>query len=168
MNPELISRLIGLVEKTGDRVVLADPETGKAVVVMDLPSYEKLCMGGVRVEKVEEKTAPAVTKDAVKDAPAPEARNTPFKSPKTAENKANTAKAAKMAEAAPSVPVQGALVDLTQAELLDKINREIAAWKTAQEDKHADELKAAALTAIPFAAAGVFEEEERFYLEPIE
>jgi len=160
MNPELITRLISLVEKTGDRVVLADPETGKAVVVMDLSSYERLCTGGV---KAEYRVAPAAVKE-----PELETKNSPAKSPKMAENKVNSAKVGKAADTAPETPVSGSLTDLTQAELLDKINREIAAWKTAQESKRAEELKAAAMTVSPFGAAGVFEEEERFYLEPIE
>ena len=42
MNPEFITRVVGLVQKTNDRVVLADPSSGKAVVVMDLDSYERL------------------------------------------------------------------------------------------------------------------------------
>lgn len=160
MNPELITRLISLVERTGDRVVLADPETGKAVVVMDLSSYERLCTSGVKAESV---AAPAVFKE-----PESEPRISPPKSQKTAENAVIPAKMARVVEPAPAAPVSSGLTDLTQAELLDKINREIAAWKTAQESKRTEELKAAAKTVSPFVAAGVFEEEERFYLEPIE
>ncbi len=42
MNAGLINRLINIVRKTGHRVVFGDPETGQAVVVMDLAEYEHL------------------------------------------------------------------------------------------------------------------------------
>ena len=42
MNPELVLRLIELVRRHGDRLVLADPETGRGVVVMDLAAYERM------------------------------------------------------------------------------------------------------------------------------
>jgi hypothetical protein len=42
MNAGLINRLINLVRRTGHRVVFGDPETGEAVVVMDLAEYEQL------------------------------------------------------------------------------------------------------------------------------
>jgi len=52
MNAGLINRLINLVRKTGHRVVFGDPETGQAVVVMDLAEYEQL-IGADKVEKPE-------------------------------------------------------------------------------------------------------------------
>lgn len=161
MNPELISRLISLVERTGDRVVLADPQTGKAVVVMDLSSYEKLCVG---VKPAELSSKPAVT-----DEPAAAVKIEEPKAQKTAEIKEKTPSRAQSA-VKPAVPVSNTgLTDLTQDELLDKINREIAAWKNGQESKRTEELKAAAKTVVPMSGvASVFEEEERFYLEPIE
>ncbi|MFH2063430.1 MAG: hypothetical protein ABIJ46_04775 [bacterium] len=42
MDTQLIVRLIELVKKTGDRLVLADPAGESAVVVMDLSEYEGL------------------------------------------------------------------------------------------------------------------------------
>jgi hypothetical protein len=42
MNAGLIIRLINLVRKSGHRVVFGDPDTGQAVVIMDLAEYERL------------------------------------------------------------------------------------------------------------------------------
>ena len=60
------------------------------------------------------------------------------------------------------------MADLTQEELIDKINRDIGAWKTAQERRRTDELKSAAQFAPRFETVSALEDEERFYLEPIE
>jgi hypothetical protein len=160
MNPELISRLIGLVEKTGDKVVLADPETGKAVVVMDLASYERLIAGGQKVEVRSELTAAKETDPVVKI----NHKN----GQKMAQPKENSGKKEKVFAAQTETAAAGGAADLTQEELLDKINREIAAWKTAQEKKRTEELKAAAKDVSAYGSVGILEEEERFYLEPIE
>jgi len=42
MDTQLVFRLIELVRKTGDRLILADPSSDSAVVVMDLAAYERL------------------------------------------------------------------------------------------------------------------------------
>jgi hypothetical protein len=42
MHPELINRIVTLVKKHGDRLVLADEQTGDAVVVLPLDAYERL------------------------------------------------------------------------------------------------------------------------------
>ncbi len=161
MNPELIARLVSLVERTGDRVVLADPQSGKAVVVMDLSSYEKLCVGV--------KPAELSSKPPAQDETAPAPKSEEPKAQKVAEIKEKTAIEIRPADKPATRAANPGSSDLTQEELLDKINREIAAWKNGQEQKRTDELKAAAKTAVPFSGvAGVFEEEERFYLEPIE
>lgn len=144
MTPELLKKVIDLVRKNGDKMVLADPETGKAVVVMDLEQYESLCAGIKKGEKKETKKA------------------------KEVENKA---KISKKQEISRPADLQGAikgLSDLTQEELLDKINRDIGEWKTAQELKRAEELQSAVENLPPLAAEVLLEEEERFFLEPIE
>lgn len=41
INPEFLKRVMTLAMKNGDRVVVTDPATDKAVVVMDFESYEK-------------------------------------------------------------------------------------------------------------------------------
>ncbi len=169
MNPELISRLVSLVERTGDRVVLADPNTGKAVVVMDLSSYEKLCVGVKPALSQVEEPADLSSKPAVSEESVPVPQNEEPKAQKNAEIKEKKTIEAKPVIKPSAAAANPGSADLTQEELLDKINREIAAWKNGQEKKRADELKAAAKTAAPFSGiASVFEEEERFYLEPIE
>jgi hypothetical protein len=138
MNPEFISRIVGLVQKTGDRVILADQQTGKAVVVLDLESYERLC-------------APSPAQVAT---PAPRPEIKVQETEKVAEISQNS-DAKRKAVFAPSASKEtGAMADLTQEELMAKINRDIGAWKTAQDRKR--------------PSRNAFEEEERFYLEPIE
>lgn len=156
MQPEFISRVVGLVQKNGDRVILADPQTGKAVVVLDLESYERLCDAS----------------PAVGETPA----TLPFQTPKMSlPNATKIAEQSKKIDAqrkpiftVPEASGRGTLADLTQEELLDKINRDIGVWKTAQERKRSDELVSAAQTLPRFEAPSALEEEERFYLEPIE
>jgi hypothetical protein len=152
MNAELLARVIGLIQKNGDRIVVADPDTGRAVVVMDLESYERLCGG-----------APAVVQTA---------QETPKKEPEKVEIKAeiseiSTKKRRVSAKAEDLVPAP-LMGDLTQEGLIDKINRDIGAWKTAQERKRTEELQSAAQKFPRYEATNVLEEEERFYLEPIE
>jgi hypothetical protein len=162
LQPELISRVISLIQKNGDKVVLADPQTGKAVVVMDLEAYEKLC------------AVPAVAAPA----PAPvEAPAKPFAAaPKfTIQEVEKKAEFSKVSTKKKGIQVTAdmmgpthILADLTQEELIDKINRDIGAWKTAQDRRRTDELKSAAQLAPQTEAVAAMEDEERFYLEPIE
>lgn len=140
----MLKKVIELVRKNGDKMVLADPETGKAVVVMDLEQYESLCVGIQKDEKKEGKSA------------------------KEVENKAKISKKQEIPRPAdPQGAIKG-LSDLTQEELLDKINRDIGEWKTAQELKRTEELQSAAENLPSLSAAVSLEEEERFFLEPIE
>jgi lipoprotein-anchoring transpeptidase ErfK/SrfK len=149
MNSELLARLI---QKNGDRVVVADPDTGRAVVVMDLESYERLCGAAPAVTAAAPVEVPKMAEKVEKVAE--------FSEISTKKRKASN----KIEETAPA-PVMG---DLTQEGLIDKINRDIGAWKTAQERKRTVELQSAAHSAPRFETVNVLEEEERFYLEPIE
>ncbi|MEY4722956.1 MAG: hypothetical protein RLZZ324_469 [Candidatus Parcubacteria bacterium] len=256
MTPELINRVVALVQKQGDRIVLADSATGKAVVLMDLGHYEQLVAGAeaglasdapvmpaaapalpqpvpvataapvaapvapvappapapepepVRAHQesapsfpapmraVLERLAPqsAVHRPALTYTPAPQPASVapqveaqvkaPALSPKrmAAEGLQPAAKAAAPSDnpftkrgrelgvsAPPEAPKK---VDLTQAELLDKINRDIGDWKTAQERKRSEELSSVAVRPEvldnPSNEDSGVEDEERFYLEPIE
>lgn len=178
MHSELIARVVDLIQKTGDRIVLVDPQTGKTVVVMDLASYEKLMTGAAST------AAPAATPPVATETPkttpiqAPAATVTktpetiPEKAPaqakKTAAHSENPfrKRGAQLGVTAPAKA--DGLVDLTQEELIDKINRDIGAWKTAQERRRTDELQSAAQRFAQLEPAMALEEEERFYLEPIE
>jgi hypothetical protein len=42
MNPELLKRILELIGKTGDRVVIADPAGDKPYVLMGLEQYETI------------------------------------------------------------------------------------------------------------------------------
>ncbi len=158
MNPELINRLVHLVERTGDRVVLADPTTGKAVVVMDLNSYERLCV-------------PMPAQVALEIPSAPTEHQKPiFKAEQSQISQSKPTKSV----IAPAASASN-LADLTHEELMDKINRDIGDWKEAQESRtRAEERprqpqKQPAVKAAPRAEpTAQLEDEERFYLEPIE
>lgn len=154
MQPELIARVINLIQKNGDKVVLADPQSGKAVVVMDLEAYEKLCV----------QPAPVAAPKAIEIAP----KIAPVEAEKKAEQSQNSAKKKGIRLTAETMGPTHILADLTQEQLIDKINRDIGAWKTAQDRRRTDELKSAAQLAPQFEAVSAIEDEERFYLEPIE
>lgn len=47
INPEFLKRVMTIAMKNGDRVVVTDPATDKAVVVMDFESYEKFTVASV-------------------------------------------------------------------------------------------------------------------------
>lgn len=204
MTPELISRIVGLVRSQGDRVVLADSITGKAVVIMDLEQYEHLTavsapqgQQGILLDPAQ--TAPPTPAPAIRPsyAPAPalsvEPRveapfrapelapkrehleapvetlpQTPEEAPKMAKHSDNPFKKKAIQLGVHQTPEPPVVRDLTQAELLDKINRDIGDWKTAQERKRTDELTSVARRAPRIEPESVVEEEERFYLEPIE
>ncbi len=167
MNPELISRVVELIGKHGDRVVLADPQTGKAVMVMDLKAYEQLVSGArpevpAALPPVEPAVKPPVSEDKPAEPPLA------VKPAKNLSKKAAVSEISFPAAKPEPISTEASLADLTQEELLDKINREIGAWKTAQESKRTQELQSAAQNIRQFQVSKAFEEEERFYLEPIE
>lgn len=162
MQPELIARVINLIQKNGDKVVLADPQSGKAVVVMDLEAYEKLCV----------QPAPAAVGALPADRQAKAIEMAPkmatLEGEKKAEQSQNSGKKKGIRLTAETMGPTHILADLTQEQLIDKINRDIGAWKTAQDRRRTDELKSAAQLAPQFEAVSAIEDEERFYLEPIE
>lgn len=91
MSQEL-KKVIKLVKKTGDRIIVFDPEEGEEnFVVLPWEEYEKLL--GDRGFPVQNQTSERNVKN------------------------------------------------LTENELIDKINRDIAAWKTENEDKKLDSYK---------------------------
>lgn len=191
MTPELIQRLITLVQKHGDRVVLADPAIGRAVVVLELEEYERLREGSTAVA-VAPATSPAPAPRpevqppmAYRDQLAPAAHQTApieipvqrYQEPPAAPQPAPAPQPKKTAQPSQkTAPIDPSQSDLTQEELLDKINRDIGAWKTAQDRKRTDELKSAVrpqvverrFVAPPDTAPSALEDEERFFLEPIE
>ena len=168
MQPELITRLIALIQKTGERIVLADPETGRAVVVMDLEQYERLCGAAPAQAPIPQLQTPLTS-----PTPQQPQRIEPEIPQKIAKPSENPFKKRGYQFGVAEPVKKEVLHDLTQDELLDKINRDIGAWKTAQERKRSDELQGVAQGAqrpepLKVETVSALEDEERFYLEPIE
>ena len=46
MNPEILAKIMGIIAKTGDRVIVIDPKTGTPFALMSLDQYENLVMPG--------------------------------------------------------------------------------------------------------------------------
>mgnify|MGYP001569094850 FL=1 len=44
MNPEILAKIMGIIAKTGDRVIVIDPKTGTPFALMNLDQYEKLVL----------------------------------------------------------------------------------------------------------------------------
>ncbi len=61
-----------------------------------------------------------------------------------------------------------AITDLTQEQLLDKINRDIANWKAGKEDEAADWPAEEEGNNMDFEGEESNENEEKFYIEPLE
>ncbi len=59
-------RILGLVRRTGDRMVVSDPEGEDAFVVMDLDQYELLLASSSRTAP-QTRTAPAAPQDSPAD-----------------------------------------------------------------------------------------------------
>lgn len=162
MNAELIERLLALVEKTGDKVVLADPRTGKNVVLMPLDQYEKMLglaakelptqprrqernlLEEVIMRDRQEKKLAEVSPVFAQQPPQ-------YPAPETTQR--------------PPMPNAFRKV-LTERAAVDKITRDIGTWKTAQDKRRTEEVRATVEPA--FQATDALEDEERFYLEPLE
>jgi len=179
MNPEIISRVIKLIDKNNEKVILMDPDTGRGVVVMDLEAYEKLSSGKSLeiVEKKEEVKEISKIVELVEPQEIQIEDKIDEKVEEKVENKAEKPVMEETSFKRPYPPADNkkrpmdtpAFSDLTQSELLDKINRDIATWKTTQEQRREGELVTAAKEVVETKPkTDVLEEEERFYLEPVE
>ncbi len=61
MKEETLKRLLSLIEKTGDRLVITDPAGEQPFVLMGLEHYEKLVVGEWKPEVVKHEPAPPQT-----------------------------------------------------------------------------------------------------------
>jgi len=189
MDTKLIARLIELVRKTGDRVVIPDDlESGKAVVIMDLDAYEELM--GTASKECQEESATAELPLRQLFAPEPVMPETDVVQQIRAIRKEPTERGSGEAGKRGSVDVSAmppvnlptaGLQDLTPPKNDAKIKREIGEWKTVGQVRQPAEpaMESAssesangpanhqAVQPAP-AAANQLEDEERFYLEPIE
>jgi len=189
MDTKLIARLIDLVRKTGDRVVIPDDmESGKAVVIMDLDAYEELMGTASKEYQAESATAELPLRQLFSPEPIMPETDVVQQirairtEPKTPSSQLPTSSPAPDVVSAPpsNLPTAG-LKDLTPANNDAKIKREIGNWKTvgqvrqpavpemesAPSGSMKDSANHQAVQPAP-AAANQLEDEERFYLEPIE
>ena len=105
MFPEQLKRILNLIKKTGDRVVVFDASApDDSYVLMNFDSYEGMVEGGEGVKKDSKIQVEKSTEDSVKKE----------------EFKANTS------------DLSGENGNLTEEDLTDKINREISVWKNSQ------------------------------------
>lgn len=145
----MIKRILKLAEDN-ERVVIVDPETERAFVILPLSTYERL----VDSEEVEDM---GDMEDELED--FDDEWVSPLSTPQP----------------------------LTEQNLIDSIDRDIAAWKAAQEQAAEEPAQASAgAGAEPMSAAGLDEltltpvpgdeaqitppasaEEEKFYIEPV-
>ena len=54
MDGELLQRVLDLAEKTGDRMIIVNPESGEAHAVLPLDAYEDLVHGDVGLRELSE------------------------------------------------------------------------------------------------------------------
>jgi len=184
MNLEMVEKIIALVAQHGDKFVVADKESGRAVVVMDLAMYEAL-LEGREVSPVGTATPEPVRQPEEIPVQTPKRPATPRERPvepsptprQPAAPIQPFAERRKMAEKSEIFGHQeGALVSLTEAELMDKISRVIGKWKNAQESRRIDELQSVGRNSQPSPSTppstqvdeAVRDDEDRFFLEPIE
>ena len=52
MDAELLQRVLNLAEKTGDRMIIVNPESGEAHAVLPLDAYEELVEGDVSLREL--------------------------------------------------------------------------------------------------------------------
>jgi hypothetical protein len=56
MDAELLQRVLDLAERTGDRMIIVNPESGEAHAVLPLDAYEALVEGDVSLRDLEDWT----------------------------------------------------------------------------------------------------------------
>lgn len=191
MNPELLQRIIALVKQHGERMVLMDQETGEGVVILDLASYEQLLAASENGEPQQIAMSPRVGFEPVaqhmqgvqqtqhvrqvqSQQPQPQQQSMmggqrfqqrPIYSSQHDSGRTRHIPSSLLTEAevfaqvgepltkvVRKKPVTMRPADLTPQSRVGKINRDIGEWKSAT-------------TTVPQEP---IEDEERFYLEPIE
>lgn len=161
MQSDFITRVIGLMQKTGDRVILADAQSGKAVVMLDLDAYEKL------LAPPQAQSEPVRSRDVLrppleerpKTVPAPveQRRELPRSDFRRRDERGQQPRPERPLPRPPEPA-------LTQSEPADKINRDNGGWKSAPLRENTESEQPATNA----EQAPAFEEEERFFLEPAE
>lgn len=185
MDTKLIARLVELVRKTGDRVVVPDDaESGRAVVIMDLDAYEELMGTATKEMPLPNATAELPLQQMFEPEPVmPEPDVVQqIRSMREEHDSAIARQRDSQAESKPpsNLPVAEPQ-DLTRPRDDAKIKREIGNWKTVGQVRPPvapadsgtpfgsakEPVNQPAVQSAP-AVANQMEDEERFYLEPIE
>ncbi|MFH1047556.1 MAG: hypothetical protein V1738_04600 [Patescibacteria group bacterium] len=184
MNVTLVNRLINLVRRTGHKVVFGDPETGEAVVVMDLSEYEQLI--GAVAEKPELEAyepLPAVSQPVSRTPVQPTRREQPRIDQSPTAPKEESSSAPKVQPKRAEVQQTNRHNNLTGMGAADNINRDIGGQKANQGNQVSDNRPLAKTPEKPVNQTTVhppkpevpayepnagLDDEERFYLEPLE
>lgn len=112
MFPEQLKKILNLVKKTGDKVVIFDASAPEdSYVVMDFNNYAAGLNSVPAVASFN--FAPATKVSRTQEAPVNTSVNTPINTPVKTDLSANIEE----------------LENLTEEDLTDKINREISMWK---------------------------------------
>ena len=64
MTPEILAKIMGIIAKTGERVIVIDPRSNTPFVLMNLDEYEKMTISGVISRSEGEKTGYITTPNA--------------------------------------------------------------------------------------------------------
>lgn len=139
MDAELLQRVLNLAEKTGDRMIIVNPESGEAHAVMPLDAYEELVDGDVSLRELQEwsgdnEEAPVELDDFMNE---PEIKIVPEKT-------------------AASVPV------VKEEELEKIVQHDLEVIKLAEQGQKDVEVNP------PLDALEDEADEEQYYLEPLE
>lgn len=186
MDTKLLARLVELVRKTGDRVVIPDDmENGRAVVIMDLDAYEELMGTATKEEPVSNATAELPLQQMFEPEPVPVPEKDVVQQIRAMREEPEKTQVADLNEQEQAAPPENlplaAPQDLTALKNDAKIKREIGDWKTVGQVRPSvaptkpdttfgpakEPVSQPAVQTAP-AAANQLEDEERFYLEPIE
>ncbi|MFA5127747.1 MAG: hypothetical protein WC457_01955 [Patescibacteria group bacterium] len=124
MNSKQLNRLLNLVRETGDRLVVADNESDDVFVLMNLDEYENLSGNGeFDSHEFCHECEHESKRDEFNDDFDPEELN---------ENAFDFS--------ASEEPEQKKPTEMSERELLEKINGDIADWRSAQTKKEENEL----------------------------
>lgn len=170
----MFERIFSLIRKTGDRVIMVDPETDEAFVLLPLSTYEELIEGEECADSNCENCS--CEHQEGENAALDEEWGSPWQQHESdyplpgALDRREEEEDQKQASEAP---------DLTENQLIDKINHDIALWKAEQEAMaHSKEeeggkedagalLDQITLSPVPEQESAGKEGEEKFYIEPV-
>jgi len=67
MDADLLKRVMTLAERTGDRVIVVNPESGTAFAVLPFDAYEKMGSGDVGLRSLEPSEVESLSREALVD-----------------------------------------------------------------------------------------------------